>query len=457
MKDKLKPNNSDYLWGYAASFLSLASGLLILPVVLKYLNKDQVGLWFVFMSLASLAQLLDSGFQPTISRNIGYVLGGARALTHGKFNSFAIDSRLPSINLLQKLFDAAKSIYIVLSAICLGSLLLLGSVYVLSLCNNLPEWRHILIAWILFASGVSLNLFSGFTNSFILGYGEIALANQSLVFTRALFVVIAVFICSLGMGIIALGLAQLISALAYQLLLRQRLISLLPHSIYENKKSSSPNRARKILWHNSRKMGFVQIGAFLVQKATILIAASTLGVGDSASYSLSMTVVNIFSSVSQNYASFNTPYLVKIRLLGSGSMEALRARYFRISIRSVALFLLFSVLALIFGPTLSAAIGSSTSLLPTQEFLLLIVIYALEVNHSVAATFIASSNHIPFVLPSIISGVLIVVLSIYLAPQYGVLAMIAVQGIVQLLYNNWKWPLDVLRETSNKKILLSVI
>ena len=456
MKDKLKPNNSDYLWGYAASFLGLASGLLVLPIILKYLSKDQVGLWFVFVSLASFSQLLDSGFQPTITRNIGYVLGGARVLTRGKFTSLSNGCQPPSINLLQRLLNAAKKIYRVISVICLSTLLSFGSVYVLSLTKNLPEWRSVLIAWFLFAAGTALNLFSGFANSFILGYGDIAWPNRALVFSRTIFIALAIFLCSLGLGIVALGLAQLVSALSYQALLRCRFIFLLPYSIAEDQKPSSSNRLRTILWHNSRKMGLVQIGAFLVQKATILIAASTLGVGDSASFSLSITLVNAFSSVCQTYVSYNSPFLVRIRLLGAGSMEALRARYLRISLRSVMLFLLLAAFPLMFGPPILTYLGSSTSLLPTQEFLVLSVIYALEVNHSVAATFIASSNHIPFVLPSILSGSLIVALSIYFAPQYGVFAMIVIQGIVQLLYNNWKWPLDVLRETSNKKSLLNI-
>src|SRR6266567_8101153 len=69
----------DIYWGYAAQLLNVGAGLILLPVVVRYFSPEDVGLWFVFITLAGLAQLLEFGFQPTLARNTAYVYAGARS------------------------------------------------------------------------------------------------------------------------------------------------------------------------------------------------------------------------------------------------------------------------------------------------------------------------------------------------------------------------------------------
>ncbi|HHH1715679.1 TPA: hypothetical protein ACPY4M_004563, partial [Yersinia enterocolitica] len=94
------------------------------------------------------------------------------------------------------------------------------------------------------------------------------------------------------------------------------------------------------------------------------------------------------------------------------------------------------------------SIGVKLSFLPLNYLLILGLIYLLEMNHSICATIITSKNKVPFVFASLFSGGLIILLSIILSVhfKYGVLGLILAQGIVQLMYNNWKWPLMVYNE-----------
>lgn len=69
----------------------------------------------------------------------------------------------------------------------------------------------------------------------------------------------------------------------------------------------------------------------------------------------------------------------------------------------------------------------------------------LEATHSNAASFIITSNSIPFVKSSIFSGIAIIVLSLLLIniTNLRLWSFLISQCIVQLSYNNWKWPLEV--------------
>ena len=114
-------------------------------------------------------------------------------------------------------------------------------------------------------------------------------------------------------------------------------------------------------------------------------------------------------------------------------------------ILSLTLNLLGLVVLLFFGPWALHVVGSRTELLPTPQLLLLGIILLLELNHSMGATYLTTTNRIQFLQAAIWSGCAIVILS-FLFVGYGkIWALLLVQGGVQLAYNNWRWPQLALR------------
>ena len=103
------------------------------------------------------------------------------------------------------------------------------------------------------------------------------------------------------------------------------------------------------------------------------------------------------------------------------------------------------------GPTVLSVIHSQTPLPSSGVLVLMLVVWFLETNHANCATLIVMSNRVPFVKAALYSGAGVVA-GILLAGRLGcsLLAFVAVQGIVQMLYNNWKWPLQVANEIQLK-------
>ena len=54
----------DVLWGYIAQFFNIGAGILLLPVILKLLPADILGVWYIFLTISSLVQMIDFGFHP---------------------------------------------------------------------------------------------------------------------------------------------------------------------------------------------------------------------------------------------------------------------------------------------------------------------------------------------------------------------------------------------------------
>ena len=66
----------DVIWNLTATILKIASGIIILPVILKYLTSEEIGIWTIFLSFSSITLLFDFGFSATFARSITYILVG---------------------------------------------------------------------------------------------------------------------------------------------------------------------------------------------------------------------------------------------------------------------------------------------------------------------------------------------------------------------------------------------
>ena len=92
-------------------------------------------------------------------------------------------------------------------------------------------------------------------------------------------------------------------------------------------------------------------------------------------------------------------------------------------------------------------------LLPTKLLIFIFIQYYLEYNHANAAQYLLSRNEVPFFKASLISavGVLILLGFFVVWLNMGILGMILAPTLIQAAYQNWKWPLEVVKELRVKK------
>ena len=114
----------------------------------------------------------------------------------------------------------------------------------------------------------------------------------------------------------------------------------------------------------------------------------------------------------------------------------------------VTLYAIGAVVVLLWGNMILELLHSRTLLLPAGPLLLYLAIQFLESNHSMAASLITTRNEVPYVWASVVSGACIATLTLLSLSftSLGVTGVILSAGVVQLCYNNWKWPLVVCRE-----------
>lgn len=430
----------DILWGYLSQFLQYGASLLVLPLLLRKLSSPELGVWYVFMTISAFVTMLDLGFTPTLARNVSYVMGGARQLLK---DGYALVDQGSDVDysLLKAIMKAARRIFLCIAVLALLILLLPGTWYILYVTQGQLDQRMVLTAWGVFLIATVINLYFKYYTPLLQGRGLYAEFYKSSALANLAFIAVTAILLQADVGLLGVACGFLVSALLgrwlswhyfYDKQFKARLGQAIDSSI-------DVMKIFQVLWHNAWRLGLGVLGAFFILRANTLLSSAYLGLATTAAYALTLQVYSVMQSISTVVFSVQQPALARYRLANQ-HVQLLQA--VKIGLGSaVALFVLGSIVLLISGDWMIKLIGANTMLLPLPLLALIGLMVLLELIHSLAAGVIVSGNRVPFVKPALFSGALIFCLS-WCGLKYGggVAWLIAVQLLVQLAYNNWKWP-----------------
>ena len=95
----------DVAWSYLSLLMVQGINIILLPVIIRYLNTVELGLWYTFTSLYGLAMLIDFGFQTIISRNVSYLWSGANSVKSEGFELATSENSTLNIPYFQKYYQ----------------------------------------------------------------------------------------------------------------------------------------------------------------------------------------------------------------------------------------------------------------------------------------------------------------------------------------------------------------
>lgn len=441
---EIKINKSDIFWSYTAQLLNIGAGIFILPVILKKLSSTELGIWYVFLAIASLIALLDFGFLPTIQRNVSYVFSGVEELLEqgiSKKKSNEINYKL-----LKDIIETSKTIYRRISILILIFLSTLGTFYISSLIKGLDNSKYIMIAWYLYIFSLIINFYYYYFNALLRGKGMIAAANKIMIFSRMAFILFSFLGLYFNLGLIGISLGNLASVIVIRILSSKKFFTKELKKELRNINSKIDKKLFEIIFHNANKLGVVSLGSFLILKGNTLIASKCLSLDIVAQYGLSLQLFTILTSIATTLLTIFVPRIVQSRI--KENEEEIKEIYSMCFVLNIFIFILGVASIVYVAPYFISILGSNTKLLSTNKMLFMGGYLLLEMLHSNAATFIATRNRIPFVKSSILSGIAIILISLILInfTNLELWSLLISQAIVQLSYNNWKWPLEVNKE-----------
>lgn len=438
-------------WSYVGTAFMIGAGVLLLPFILHKMPQETVGIWSVFQTITFLVLLLDFGFRPSFARNISYIFSGVKSLQkEGVVHASAGDD--VDYGLLKGTLIAMRRFYRWIALVVFGLLATGGTAYFYYLLSKYSgDHQDAMIAWLLLIAINCYNLYTMYYDALLTGKGYVKRNQQINMLGQAVYVALAIGLIYAGFGLTAIVAAQLVATIIRRVLTYRVFFT---RELKEHLEEAEPNDPKQILnaiTPNAVKIGLTQLGGFMVNKAAMLIAPLFVSLEMVACYGITVQVMDILARCSTVFYQAYMPKLAQCRV--ENDLKGLR-RYYALCTGSLWLVYLIGGLAWIFlGELALQLIGSQTHFVPTAMLLVMLLISALEHNHSTSAGFIMADNKIPFFIPSLASGAAtIILLWIFLGPlSWGIWGLILAPGVAQLAYQNWKWPSVVIKELRSKK------
>lgn len=436
----------DIFWSYLGNFFRLAANIILLPFMLHFLSDEDLGLWYVFAGISQFVVLLDFGFAPALSRNISYIWCGAKELKKEDISNEKQEET--DFVAFKRVLTTCRYIYFSLSVVSFVLLGTVGTYYILSLDSNN---KLILWSWIMYGSGVVLNLYYSYFTSFLRGVGAIAENNIAGVISKAVQIVLSCLLLYNGWGLFGASIAYLVSGIALR-----------SYSVKAFYKYDSIGESLKkvgvivkikecwdtfvIIWHNASKEGLIMVSNFLSSQANTLICSSVLGLVTTGSYGISVQLATVICGVSNIPYSVYQPKMME-KILNKDGYGGIKLFAGSIILFIIAYFILSicSILAIPIIIWLKPSFEINYSMMA----LLLLFMFIDKIYH-IFSSYISNSNKLPFTIPFIVSSVFSVVLSYILASvtSMGMWALILAPLITALCYNAWYWPRYVFKQNN---------
>nr|WP_275452981.1 O-unit flippase-like protein [Lacticaseibacillus pantheris] len=432
------------LWTYIGTAVSMSSNFLILPFIFKYLNTQEIGFWYILLSINGLVSLFDFGFDPSFARNIAYVWSGAQTLLRKGANEVSGDKGT-NFFLLGRIIASARYIYMLLSVLATLLIAILGTVYVSRVVfpTLSGEWYY--ASWVVFCCSMFINLYYGYMSALLRGTGKIVEVNKSMVLARTIQLSVTIILLIFHAGFIAPVLGLLFYGISYRQFCRAFFFSdkRIKANIIALKRKIEINEIKSVLltiWPNSWRDGLVSLSNYVVTQGTSLIAGAFMPLGQVGVYSLGVQFASSLTVGANAVSNAVHPYVqsafVKRDFEGMGISVARTTKLYTLTTIIGSFVVYFAVF-----PVLHFFKHSSTPSLAL--FSMLMLYYFLFYLQSSFAAYIADMNEIPYMKSFVITSVIFLLISpISLSLSGGNAEIFVVVAVVcQLVYNNWKWPM----------------
>lgn len=448
----MKVTRADLFWNYGATFMRVASALIVLPLILRMLPKEEVGLWTIMIGLNSMIYLLDFGFFQTFSRAITYIYSGASTLQKEGFVPVTGSSEI-SFPLLKGVLRAMNRFYGFVSMLLLVLLATGGIWYINRLLIGFSgDIVNAKIAWFTYGVLLCYQFFTYYYDAALVGRGMIKRSRQIIVFSQSLHVIISSILLLYGVGLISMVIGQTVATIVNRALARNSFYDSETKKKLANVTSVEWATILKTLFHTAYKNGLASLSWVFTNRMLAIFGALYVPLATMASYGITKQITDITSTIAIAWFFTYYPKLTGEQI--KQGLSEVKRIYIKARIIAIAIFIAITFFLFFAGDAVLGFIGSSTFLLPSGLLVLLFVASMLESLTHLSTSVLLSRNEVPHYIAQTITAILSL-LFIIITLKYtnaGIFGLIAVPLVVQLFYQHWKWTLKLFRELQIKPI-----
>lgn len=435
--ESFRVGKTDLILSYITQFFQYASSIIILPFILSYLSSNDLGTWYIFLSVSGIALLIDFGFSAALSRNVSFVFSGAKELVKDGNPDISEDKSV-NYELLKSLLYTSKNTYLKIALIIFIILSTVGSFYILHATKGIGS-DGILLTWLFFAFSTAFNYYYGYVLIYIKGRGYISLYNKVILLSKVSYLVIVLLLILCGFGLWSLVVGNFVSALL------SRFYGL--YKFYDNDlicilaeiDNSKVVNLFSIIWYNAKKFGISSFSNYAFSQAVILISGLFLSLGDVAKLGLIAQLASAIGNVAR--VNFLTYYPKICSLWVTNDTNSITRIFIRSQLVSYIIWFLGFGFIIFAGNYCLQLIHSNTQLPDNMVIGLYCLFTFMELTHGNCSMLISSRNTVPMLKASVAACIIAIVLMfVFVNLNMGIYSFPIAMVCANLPYNSWKWP-----------------
>ncbi|EGD7150557.1 hypothetical protein ABJX56_001613 [Shigella dysenteriae] len=428
MKSAIRSGKEQILMGviYKALFMLITS--INALVIVKLLTPEELGIWYIFMALQTLLFILNSALTPNISRQYSIAFtdigeGFDPRLFHTKI--IIIYNKIILVATVMGVFFTLTYLNYVVDIFRLGN-------------------ASILLSWVIVFASILLEIYFTSYECALNGFGEFKKVNK-VNFVSRLILTLSIF--TLLLSDVQSNCLLIFCGLYFfsNIIKRVMIINLFNHTF----KDRGLKESRKTVDFFERircklqKLSFLSllssIGGVLIVRSGMFILPFYVPMDQVASYGLTYQLFELGFNVIFTISIIVTPAWISAY---KNNPEGLKKSFTWVKYISLLLMLICGLLITFLGNIILEFADVETRVQSVIFCFYLLVIFVLQVNHSISGQLLTIQNKIPFAYASFLSGIFALILSGILIKYYSVFGAIYAILISQLIYNNWKWPYE---------------
>ena len=445
--------NNAILMSWAKGIVGIVGPMFVIPLVVVVYSDVEQSFYFITSTIIGLAFLADSGFGSTPVRAVAYFKAGADYIPRTKKeydDAQEMNDRPPNYMKLKDLLTTTKRIYLFLNLMLLLIMLTVG---VAAIWNIMEQGGHRIDLWLAYGLLIpySIILIGNIRwSSFMRGLDFVAKEARFNTLISAIKVIIFIIVLSFKLKPVYLSIGFIFEALSSRIYLRNFILNWFnDKGVGQIKSNHFDKTIFQSLWSASWRIAGIMWGNYLTDQGNSIIVAQITDTKLMANFLLTTRLLRVTLGFSKTTLFAKSPLIFKLSAeKKKKELKETVSRYIFLGLgMALITYLMLGSLAN-FGLEL---IDSKRRLMPFYLFAIMALTEILDMHGSFHASIYTSTNHIPFLLPAIISGAVIFLTGYYVVmPVYGIAGIILLLFFVQLAFNNWypvylnlkflKWP-----------------
>ncbi len=434
-----KLDASSVFWSWVFNFFRLASGVLLLPLLLDKLTERDLGMHYFILSLVMLVPILDTAFSFNLSRFVGYAMGGAREIIPLGMSSERGSGR-PNFRLAWELLLATRALFFRVSLLAVGLLTVIGF---FAIRSKVPGTSNVELTWLaagLAVIGAGVEIYSSWWNSYLRGLNEVRGAARIAALSYAFRLLLSCLLLLLGAGLASVPAAGIVASIGQRWFSRRGCLQILPE--VERPSEAIPvAHLLATLWPNSWRAGLQHLSRYLAIVGATTLCLHVLGLEYSARFGLSWQIGAMIQGIASVWTAVVWPRISQLRI--QSRLDEIRHLLRpRIWFQNIS-FLILGIPLVMAGQVVLDFLGSDKQLLPSPWLMLFVVNLFFEMNFSAWATLLETENWVPSLWATVTGNLAGLLLAVVLMneTEMGVGALVVGPLCSGVLFNYWYWPI----------------